>query len=289
MKVLVTGGAGRVGQFTVVELLGSGHDVVLSDQRSPVALPEIDADVLGQATFRRADLTDAGETVWAMRGADAVIHLGAIPSPRAIPDATVFRINVMGTFNVLLAAETLGVHKAAIASSISAYGTAWSDEPSFFAYAPVDEAHPLRNADPYGLSKEVNESTARMFHYRSGMQIVSLRYSYVGTPGEIRKRRDTYDRDHGDNAKTLWAYVDVRDVARANRLAIEADGVGCVPLLITAADVLADRPTQELLRSHIPGLEIRRPIPGVATAFDISAAQRTIGWAPTHSWRDEAD
>lgn len=286
MRVLVTGGAGRVGQFTVVELIAHGHDVILSDQRQPTALPEIDATVLRQAAFRQADLVDAGETIWAMRGADAVIHLGAIPAPRSIPDTTVFQNNVVGTFNVLQAAETLGIRKVALASSISAYGTAWSDEPRFFRYAPVDEAHPFENADSYGLSKEVNEKTAEVFHRRSGMQIVSLRYSYVGTPAEIRARRETYDLDHADNAKTLWSYADVRDVARATRMAIEADGVGCVPLIITAADTLADEPIEALLRTHIPALEIRRPLPGFTGAFDISAAKRAIGWEPIQSWRD---
>ncbi len=286
MKVLVTGGAGRVGQFTVVELLAHGHDVILSDQRSPVSLAEVDAAVLNQATFRQADLVDAGEAIWAMRGAEAVIHLGAIPSPRSIPDTTVFQNNVVGTFNVLQAAETLGVRRVAIASSISAYGTAWSDEPRFFWYAPVDEAHALENADSYGLSKEVNEKTAEAFHRRSGMQIVSLRYSYVGTPSEIRTRRETYDLDHADNARTLWSYVDVRDVARANRMAIEASGVGCLPLIITAADTMADEPIEALLRTHIPSLEIRSPMPGFSGAFNISAAKASIGWEPVHSWRD---
>lgn len=286
MKVLVTGGAGRVGQFTVVELLAHGHDVILSDQRLPVALAEVNAALLGRATFRQANLVDFGEVVWAMRGADAVIHLGAIPSPRSIPDTTVFQNNVGGTFNVLLAAETLGVRKVAIASSISAYGTAWSDEPRFFAYAPVDEAHPFENADSYGLSKEVNEKTAEVFHRRSGMQIVSLRYSYVGTPAEIRTRREAYDLDHADNARTLWSYVDVRDVARANRMAIAASGVGCLPLIITAADTMADEPIEALLRTHLPNLQIRRPMPGFSGAFDISAAKASIGWEPVHSWRD---
>ena len=286
MRVLVTGGGGRVGQFTVVELIAAGHEVILSDQRPPIASPELDADALGRATFRQADLTDAGETTWAMRGCDAVVHLGAIPSPRSIPDQTVFRTNVMGTFNVLQAAETLGIRKVAIASSIWAYGTAWSDAPLSFTYAPVDEAHPMRNADAYGLSKEVNERTAEMFHRRSGMQIVALRYSYVGTPREIRARRATYDLDLAANAKTLWSYVDVRDAARANRMAIEADGLGCLRLLITAGDILADRPPENLLRDYVSTLEIRRRIPGHTTAFDLTAARDAIGWEPLHRWRD---
>jgi len=249
----------------------------------------VDTATLAGATFRQADLVDAGEAIWAMRGTDAAIHLGAIPAPRSIPDTTVFQNNVVGTFNVLQAAETLGIRRVAIASSISAYGTAWSDEPRFFSYAPVDEAHPFENADSYGLSKEVNEKSAEVFHRRSGMQIVSLRYSYVGTPAEIRARRETYDLDLVDNARTLWSYVDVRDAARANRMAIEADGVGCLPLVITAADTLADRPIEDLLRTYIPGLEIRRPLPGVVTAFDIGAAARMISWVPLHSWRDPRD
>lgn len=286
MRVLVTGGSGRIGQFTVAELLAHGHEVVMSDRRRSPAWRDLPHGAVAGAEWRELDVTDVGAVTWAMRGCDAVVHLGAIPAPRTQPDHVVYHNNVMGTWAMFEAAESLGVRRVAQASSISAYGTAWSDTPRSFRYVPVDEGHPMENADCYGLSKEVAELTAATFHRRTGMQVVSLRYSYVGSPGEIGDRRTSYDADLADNTKTLWAYVDVRDAARANRMAIEADGVGCVAVNITAAETLSSVPTAELLREHLPDVEVRRPIDGYATAFDLSWARETIGWEPVYRWRD---
>ena len=74
------------------------------------------------------------------------------------------------------AAETLGIMKIVQASSISAYGPAWSDAPRFMRYVPVDEAHPMENADPYGLSKEVAELVGATFHppHRDAGRLLAL-------------------------------------------------------------------------------------------------------------------
>ena len=72
-----------------------------------------------------------------------------------------FGNNTLATFAALQAAGAVGITRVVIASSVSAYGTAWSPRPTRARYVPVDEDHPMRAADPYGLSKEVDERTAR--------------------------------------------------------------------------------------------------------------------------------
>ncbi|MBA2755129.1 MAG: NAD(P)-dependent oxidoreductase, partial [Chloroflexia bacterium] len=231
------------------------------------------------------DLLDVGQVAWAMAGHDAVIHLGAIPSPGRQADQVIFRNNTGSTFAVLQAASLLGIGTVANASSLSALGTAWA--PVAFAprYAPVDEDHPLLNHDPYGLSKEVDERTGEMFHRRAGMQVVAMRFPWVATPGEIAERTRS-PMEPSEEARTLWSYIDIRDAATFCRLAIGTRGLGFVPVQVTAVDTLSDTPTEDLLRAHAPETEIRSPIPGTATAFSLDRAREVLGFEPRHSWRD---
>jgi nucleoside-diphosphate-sugar epimerase len=280
MRVLVTGGSGRIGQAVVRDLVEHGYEVVSADQQRP-AIRSTDH------RFVETDLGEVGQVAGVMAGCAAVIHLGAIPAPYGHADEVVFRNNVGATFAVLQAASLLGVRKAVIASSISALGTAYA--PKHFAplYAPVDEAHPLIAKDCYALSKEVDERTGEMFHRRVGMQVAAMRFSLVTTMDDIRARAEELRErpDLDDWWRLLWAYVDVRDAASACRRAIEVDGLGFDVFNVTAADTLASKPTEELIRTYAPTVEIRKPISGTASGFSIEKAQHLLGWKPVYSWR----
>lgn len=284
-RVLVTGASGKLGSATVRHMVEAGYAVVAIDRARPrEPHPE-------GVTTVEIDLLDIGQVAGAMKGCDAVIHLGAIPNPYDHADEVVFRNNTGATFAVLQAASLLGVRRAAIASSGSIYGTAWSRTPLSFQYAPVDEAHPLVVQDVYALSKEVDERTAEMFCRREGMSVVALRFHWIGARREQLDRVAAYRRqeDHTGEGSNLWGYIDITDAARACRLAIEAareQSLGFVPLQIVAADTLSEAPTEEMLRRWAPEVEIRSPIPGTAGAYDTSAAKRVIGWEAEHSWRD---
>jgi nucleoside-diphosphate-sugar epimerase len=284
-RVLVTGASGKLGRATIRELVAHGYGVNAADR-----MPPREAHPDGVRVIE-TDLLDTGQVAGAMTGCDAVIHLGAIPAPYGHADEVVFRNNTGATFAVLQAASLLGVTRVTIASSGSAYGTAWAPEPLSFRYAPVDETHPLMNHDAYGLSKEVDERTAEMFCRRDGMSIAALRFHWIATREEqlASVRRSREQRDWSEGASGIWGYVDLRDAARACRLAIEAARerpFGFAPLNICAADTLIDDPTEASLRAYAPQTEIRHPIPGTASGFDIGAAKRVIGWEPRHSWRD---
>ena len=281
MRVLVTGGSGRIGAAVVRECLEHGYEVVNVDRRRPAG------ETRGEARFVETDVGDVGQVAGAMAGCEAVIHLGAIPAPYGHPDEVVFANNVLGTFAVLQAAALLGVKKAAIASSLSALGTAWAAEPFAPSYVPVDEEHPLLVKECYGLSKEVDERTAEMFHRKTGMQVAALRFCWVATMDALRAAAERLRDDPGlDNQwRLLWSYVDVRDVASACRLAIEADGIGFAPFNIVAADTLASQPTEDLIRRYCPDTELRAPIPGFGAGFSIERARRLLGWEPRFGWR----
>lgn len=280
MKVLVTGGSGKLGKYVVSDLVANGFAVMSIDQKFP-------ADRTDGVHYRQVNLMQIGEIADAMRGCDAVIHLGAIPSPYSHADEVVFVNNTQATFSVLQAASLLGVKKVAIASSVSGYGHAWSPVPIYPRYAPLDESHPMENHDAYGLSKEVDERTAEMFVRRDGMQIAAMRFHWVGAPDEVAAiGPDGMNEEQlRDSAKILWGYVDIRDAASACRLAIESDFGGFEPFNIVAPDTQSHVPTEELIQTYTPGTEIREPIPGTAAGISTEKAQRVLGWTAAHGWR----
>ncbi len=215
------------------DLIAHGYDV---DQRRSGA--RSGRTRRGRGRFITTDLTDVGQVAGALHGCDAVIHLGAIPSPYGHPDEHVFRNNTQSTFAVLHAASLLGIRRAAIASSVSAYGMAWTNKPFGPLYAPLDEEHPLLVHDPYGLSKEVDERTAAMIHRRTGMTIACLRFHWIALPEELAGASPEGVADPSGQKDNLWGYVDVRDAAAACRLAIEADFSGSEAFNVVAADTL---------------------------------------------------
>lgn len=285
MRVLVTGGSGRIGQWAIAELLRHGHEVINADRVAPSAgrAPKEAREV----RFIETDVSDVGQMAGALAGCDGLIHLGAIPSPYRHADEVVFTNNVTGTFAALQAASLLGIKKAVIASSLSALGTAYAPEPFAPLYAPLDEAHPLLNHDCYGLSKEVDERTAQMFHRRTGMQVAALRFHWVAYADEAAAKAERLKEDPRHDAwwRLLWGYVEIQDAAAMCRLALEAEGIGFDMFNVTAADTLSSIPTEELLQTYTPELELRAPIPGFGSAFSLEKGRRLLGYNPTRTWR----
>ena len=276
-KILVTGGSGKVGRWIVRHLIESGYEVVNVDTRRP-------DEALCQTIA--ADLTQLGQVVTAFSPFGTlsrepyvgVIHMAAIPRAHEQPNDEVFRVNALSTYNVLEACAILGIKKAVIASSESSYGLCFASD--FFEprYLPVDEDHPQLPEDSYGLSKVVNEVTAAAFHRRTGMQVVSLRIGNVLSPEDHAPVRATYS-DPTKRLRNLWSYIDVRDLAAACRLSIERDGLGCVPIIVTADDTSSDLPSRELAKRYLPGVkDFRSALSGRETLLSNERARRLLGW-----------
>jgi nucleoside-diphosphate-sugar epimerase len=276
-RILVTGGTGKAGHWIVKHLVEEGYDVVSVDARPP-AEP--------QCHVITADLTDLGQAIDALSPHttgnrapyDGVIHMAAIPRPQMHPNTVVFQTNVLTTYNVLEACGLLGIKKAVIASSESSYGFCFSNE--FFEpdYLPLDEAHPQKPEDAYGLTKVVNEVTADMFHRRDGTQIISFRIGNVLCPEDHDPIRAEFD--HPENRKRiLWSYIDSRDLAVACRLAIEKDGLGCQPVIIAADDSSSNVPSAELAKRFLPGVtNFKKPLEGFTSFISNQRAKDLLGW-----------
>jgi nucleoside-diphosphate-sugar epimerase len=237
-----------------------------------------------------ADLTQLGQVVSAFSPHVTgdrtpycgVVHFAAIPRPGESPNDELFRINTLSTYNVFEACGLLGIKKVVAASSESSYGMAFSNDVLKPLYLPVDEEHPQRPEDTYGLSKVVNEVTAAMFHRRDGTQILSYRISHVLTPDEHAGMVARIDRLE-ERERTLWAYVDARDVAHACRLGLEKDGLGCEAIMISSEITAARVPSEELRKRFLSGVaDVRATITGQKAFYSTAKAQRLLGWRQQH-------
>jgi nucleoside-diphosphate-sugar epimerase len=281
MKILVTGAAGRVGRHVAQELLRHGHEVRALDR---VALP---TDLRPRVEVLYADLTDRLALLRAAQGCDAVVHLAAIPSPMS-GEESLFPINVTGTQWVLAAAEAHGIERVVLASSCSAYGFAFAREPFDPQYLPVDENHPLLPQDMYGVSKQLNEQTARAYA-RRGLTTVCIRMPHVMTlPGERlqwRKRHLThaFEVRNGD----FWSYLAVEDAARAFRMAAEAKLTGFHVFNIAARDAYGRGDVREAVARFYPALtpQVEHLAPDAAL-YSSQRAREVLGFEAQTSWRD---
>lgn len=278
--VLVTGACGRLGRVVVDDLVSHGVEVVAVDR-------EPSGTLSSAARSHQLDGHDSEGLIDVMRGCVGLVHLAAIPHPVPDHDVEVFTNNTQATFVALHAAVAVGVTRAVIASSVSGYGMAWSPDPTRFDYVPVDESHPMRNADPYGLSKEVDERTALMIYRRTGMSIAALRFHWIASAGEISSAVAD-SPEIAERLRGLWGYVEIGDAARACRLALaaaEREPYGFQPLNVTAADLLSWAPLADLLAEHAPDIEIRSPLGPTTGGFALDRARDVIGWEPEHVWR----
>ncbi len=282
-RIGVTGSSGLIGHAVVAELLGEAYEVVGIDRLPPRT---------EHPAFRAAswDGQDVAALAAQLDGCSGLVHLAAIPAPYNHPDETVFANNTVATFAALQAAAQCGISRAVIASSISAYGMAYAPDELHALYVPIDEDHPMRATDPYALSKEADEATARMFCRRHPMSIAALRFAWVANHDVLSSSPAARGAPAGSNdIRNVWAYVDERDAARACRLALEAaerEPFGFAAMHIVAADALAREPLVDLLQRLAPEIEIRADPGRTGGGWDISLAEQIIGWRPEHSWRD---
>jgi nucleoside-diphosphate-sugar epimerase len=236
---------------------------------------------------RIADLTNLGVCYGILAGADALVHLAAIPNAITTTNEVTFRNNVMSTYNLLEAADALSIKKAVIASSESAYGLVFSKKRLVPQYVPVDEDHPCVPEDAYALGKLADEETARAINRRNGMQIISLRIGNVITKEIYEEKFAGWCNDPSQRTVILWSYIDARDVATACRLAIEKDGLGVQVLNVAADDNCTTLTSAELMKHGFPEVtDIRGSIDGYQTLLSNEKIKKVLGWKPMHFWRD---
>jgi nucleoside-diphosphate-sugar epimerase len=297
MQVTITGGTGQVAEFVIRQLEGK-YDLVLFDRVPP-----------GQNRFQYeikypvvvGELMNVEDCEKAVKGSEAIVHLGAIPYPTELPplgpmaasrprlpyDETM-KINTMGTFYLMEAARRQGVKTVVTVSSNCVLGhfDPWRPSGTTFPikYLPLDEAHPNDAEDTYSLSKQFQEEVMHMFARGYGIRTYGIRPASI-----IRVERQI---EFAANYKppTAWTnalngYVDIRDIARAGI-------AGALPKFddyyVNAADTWSLENTKDMVARLKPEmLPLVEGFVGRQAMISFAKATKAFGWTPEHSWTEQ--
>ena len=289
-RLFFTGGSGKAGKHVIPYLLDQGHKVLNVDL-TPLDHPGVDNLV--------ADITDSGQMFNALSSYanldelepghgvprfDAVVHFAAVPRILLKPDNETFRVNTQGTYNVIEAAVKLGIKKIIIASSETTYGICFSDGQTDPHTLPLEEDYDVDPMDSYGLSKVVNEKTARSFQRRSGVDIYALRIGNVIEPHEYAELFPHYFKHPEVRRRNAFNYIDARDLGQIVDLCLKKDGLGYQVFNAGNDENGAIIPSKELAEQFFPGVPITRELGEYEALFSNRKIREVLGFKEQHSW-----
>ncbi|NEX48497.1 NAD-dependent epimerase/dehydratase family protein [Pseudotabrizicola algicola] len=291
MRVFFTGGSGKAGKHVIPYLVGQGHRVLNFD-KVPLGGQGVH-DLIG-------DITDAGQVYSAMhshagydeletgkgaRAFDAVVHFAAIPRMMMCPDTETWRVNVVGTYNVIEAAVKLGIAKVIIASSETTYGICFADGVTDPHRLPLTEDYDIDPMDTYGTSKKVNEVTARSFAQRSGADIYALRIGNVVEPHEYETLFPRYFAHPEMRRRNAFNYVDARDLGQIVDLCLKKDGLGYQVFNACNSTNGMNIPNADLLARFFPGVPVTEDLGPWDSLMSNRKIREVLGFRDQHDWR----
>lgn len=290
MRVLFTGGSGKAGRHVVPYLVAQGHRVLNFD-RVPLVLAGVH-DLTG-------DICDAGQVYSAMRthagyeemedGAaklfDAVVHFAAVPRYGMVPDTETYRVNTVGTYNVIEAALKMGIRKVIIASSETTYGVCFSDGVVDPKVLPLEEDYDIDPMDSYGMSKKVNEVTARSFQRRFGADVYALRIGNVVEPHQYATLFPPLAQDPGLRRRITFSYIDARDLGQIVDLCLRKDGLGFQVFNAVNDENAVPQPNAELLARFFPNVPLSRPVGEREGLLSNRKIREVLGFTEQHNWQ----
>jgi nucleoside-diphosphate-sugar epimerase len=279
MLIGVTGGSGQIGRAVIAELASHGHEHRVID--------------IGRGhgyggDYRRADLRELWQTMDALEGTDAVIHLAGVGAPGEstryplLADQATFAANTTATFNVFSAAAALGIPRVVWASSETVMGCPFATHPPEFL--PLTEEHPVRPEYSYALSKALGEEAAAYANRTSGIAVTTLRFSVVLDQAAYQDLPRQWGAPRLGRWN-LWSYVDIQDAAASCRIAVEARRAGVETFIIAAPDTTMDQPTGELLEMFAPA-PMRGPLRRFQSLQSTDKAASVLGFRPSRTWRE---
>lgn len=261
-KNLITGGMGFIGSYLARHLLADGEEIVLFQRRSK--LSRRIADLEGKAEIIGGDIGTWMHVVDAVKSSniDCIYHCAALLSKECEEDpATGFRVNVIGTMNVLDAARILGVKDVIYISSGATYGL----HPPRKVYNDTSQ----KPENMYTITKLCCERLGEQYHRRYGVNFRAVRYAMVVGPtrqisyyygdwsGIVERTAQGKSYTAHSNPTNPCAYIYVKDAVNAlidlkkadeSRLRQRVYNVhGFMATLIEVADAV---------KKHIPDAQI---------------------------------
>ena len=294
-RILFTGGSGKAGKHSIAYLLNQGYRVLNLDV-VPLAQPGVDNLI--------ADITDSGQVFNALTSYagldelepgsgvpsfDAVVHFAAIPRILIKPDNEMFRVNTIGTYNVIEAAVKLGIKKIVIASSETTYGVCFADGTVNPHSLPLEEDYQVDPMDSYGLSKVINEKTAQSFQRRSGIDIYALRIGNVIEPHEYKQLFPGFFENPEVRRRNAFCYIDARDLGQIVHRCLEKDGLGFQVFNAGNDNNSATIPSAELAARYFPGVPITRELTEHEALFSNRKIREVLEFKEEHNWRNYVD
>jgi len=300
MNVTITGGCGNLAEYVIKEL-EKEHVLLLFDRVRP---GEGRYPYTTDHLYLQGDLTCFEDCQKAVEHADAVIHLGGIiyPTDRpgtaervraagmpAYPFDETQRVNSMGTWYLLEASQRANVKTIVMASTNMVMGFEYmAKNPACVQYLPIDEEHTLYPDYSYGLSKRYDELMMGAFTRTYGLRTYALRPAVVCRADRMKGFADNMG-PATDWDRSYWGYEDIRDMARAFRMCMEAAEEMPPPAVfyINSSDTRAQEDSIELVRKFRPEL-LEKPIrvEGRQALISPAKAKKYFGWESEHSWTE---
>ncbi len=298
--VLVTGGSGFIGSWTIRELLKKGCEVVSYSRRG------VPGDLTGKIVDIRGDITDFGNVVSVVKDYDVeyIFHTVSLLtdySQRRPPVA--FKVNGEGTLNVLEAARIVGVKRVVYTSGTSVYGRAPLPGEGRF----IREGHPKNPVTIYGATKLLCEHYGYNYARDYGFEFIAIRYPIVFGPGKSRrgfhffkdiiegamKKKHVKIERGGEN---VFEGLYIKDAVQGAVLALLKEnlkhitfnigtGTGKMYTLRDLVEVvkkfIPDSPPIEIGPGYVESEPIRGPL-------DITRAEKELGYKPKYALLEDS-
>ena len=287
MRVLLTGGAGFVGSHVAEHLLARGHQVIVVDNLSSGKHENVPEG----AHFFEQDIRSGCEVVFREFRPEVLCHQAAQMDVRRSVREPDFDagVNVLGTIRLLQYCVKYGVGRVIFAST---GGAVYGEQAEF----PAPEDHPQYPVSPYGVSKLAGERYLHFYHAQYGLSYAALRYANVYGPrqdphGEagvvaifsrnLAARKISTINGTGEQTRD---YVYVRDVARANVLALDGDPPSGAYNIGTAIETNVNQLyelMQDISGKNLPAMRgPAKPGEQLRSSIDPARAGRAFGWRP---------
>lgn len=267
MKVVVTGGAGKLGRRVCQSLVEAGDDVRAVDAVYGAGLP---------CPQTVANLLDSERCYEWMEGADSVVHLGNIPNISRGTPQRVYSDNCRMNVNVFQAACDLGVSKLVFASSVQAIGGVdggKSGSRPISLELPLDGTESARPQNVYGLSKLAGENLLAALAEASNIEAVAIRFPcLVHEGGSLRHL------SQGD--PTRWLHLSFFNAAALVVSCLHTSLPGFRIFTPAETENFSGWAPEECLRHFGYDGPLRKPLAEISSLVDVSPITRATGWVP---------